>query len=76
MIRYFEYVYLLVAVGLLAFLAVDYEELTFSNKMVMYIGIGIASFMFSFRRKQRIAFQKADEERLEKLREEAGEGDD
>lgn len=73
--RYFEYVYLVVAVGLLFFLATEYKHLQTTNIIAIFVGMGISSFMFSFRRSQRIKFEQLEKEELEELKREAGEDD-
>lgn len=63
--RYFEYVYMAVAVGLVVFLATNYKYFTTLNVIAVMVGIGIASFMFTFRRSQRIMLEAEEARRLE-----------
>lgn len=71
--KYFEYTYLAVALGLMVFLIFWYDEMENSNRLALIVGIVISSFMFSFRRSQRIKFEAQEQEELERLKEEAGE---
>jgi hypothetical protein len=63
--RYFEYIYLVAALGLFAFLALSYDEMPTGPRIGLIVGIGICSFMYSFRRKQRITFEQMDREEQE-----------
>lgn len=67
MIRYFEYLYLAVALGLVAFLAMDFQEMTTGNIIVLMVGILLSSFMYSFRRKQRQVLEAEDRKEMEAL---------
>lgn len=75
MIRYYEYLYLAVAVGLAGFIAVSYKEMPTSAVIGMSVGAAVASFMYSFRRQQRIKLQELEREHIEELKEQAGEDD-
>ena len=73
MIRYFEYLYLLVAVGLVGFMAFNFEDMSTGNIVVMMIGIVLSSFMYSFRRKQRMVMEEAERKRIQELEDEVNE---
>ena len=75
MIRYYEFLYLAVAVGLAAFIAVSYNEMPSTAVIGMSVGAGVAAFMYSFRRQQRIKLEQIERERIEELKEQAGEDD-
>lgn len=70
--RYFEYVYLVVAVGLMIFMVSSYKDLQAVNYVGIIVGILISTFMFAFRRAQRIAADKREAEEIKKLEEEIG----
>ena len=73
--RYIEYLYLVFAIGLTGFMAVNFSELPTGNKLLFGLAIALCAFMFSFRRKQRQIMDQHERERIEKLEEEA-EADD
>jgi hypothetical protein len=75
MMRYFEYVYLLVAVCISVFIVVNYKNMTMTNVVMSSLGAGISAFMFSFRRSQRQIFERQEAEDLDKLKQEAEDGD-
>ncbi len=68
--RYFEYTYLAVSIGLIVFLTFWYDEMENSNRLALIIGIVISSFMFSFRRQQRRKLEEAERREIEQLEEE------
>ena len=76
MIKYYEYLYLAVAVGLAIFLAMSYKEMPTTGVIGMSVATGVAAFMYSFRRKQRILLEKYEQDRIEELKKQAGEDDD
>ncbi len=61
MMRYLEYVYLLVAVGIAVFMAVSFKELSLGSKVLMSFAAMLCSFMYSFRRKQRAMMEEFEE---------------
>lgn len=74
--RYFEYVYLLIAVGLVFFLATNSKYLSTPQMIAVVVGTVISSFMYSFRRNQRRQFEEEDRKWLEEQEKEAGQDDD
>lgn len=56
--RYIEYAYLVVAVALGIYLATQYRHLTTGQMIAMGAGAAIASFMYSFRRQQRLIAER------------------
>ncbi|MEM0996293.1 MAG: hypothetical protein AAGN35_04400 [Bacteroidota bacterium] len=60
--RYVEYIYAAAALGLLIFLALSFGELPLGPRIALMFGIAICSFMYSFRRKQRIIFERIEDE--------------
>ena len=76
MIRYDEYLYLAVAIGLAAFIAVSYEEMPSTAVIGMSVAAGVSAFMYSFRRQQRLKLEQFEQERIEELRKQAGEEED
>ena len=75
MLRYVEYIWLGVAVVLLIFLVTSFVELKPINMAGILIGIAIASFMFSFRRRQRLSREQAEQEEIERIEKELEEND-
>ncbi len=75
MIRYYEYLYLAVAIGLAAFIAMSYKEMPTTSVIGMSVGAAVASFMYSFRRQQRIKLEEMEREEIEELKKQAGEED-
>ena len=63
--RYIEYIYLAIAIILVFFMATEYKHLSTTNLVGIFAGIAIASFMYSFRRNQRIKFEQLDREEAE-----------
>ncbi|MEM7038046.1 MAG: hypothetical protein AAF570_13770 [Bacteroidota bacterium] len=74
--RYFEYIYAVVAVGLVAFLASNAKYMTTMNYIAVIIGILISSFMFTFRRNQRMLFEAEERKRIAELEAEAYDDED
>jgi hypothetical protein len=68
--KYMEYLYLTAAVMLLIFLATEFEHLTTTTIIALIVAMLLFSFMFSFRRNQRIRFDRMMEEEMRKLEEE------
>ncbi len=71
--KYIEFVYLGAAIVLAVLLVQGFQQFELASKLMLVVSIGITSFMFSFRRKQRIKFEKAEKERIRKMEEEAAE---
>ena len=69
MLKYIEYVYLTVGIGLVAILMVNYSSLTTVNLIAFVVGIALSAFMFSFRRKQRKIREAQEAERIKDLEE-------
>ena len=67
--KYIEYVYLALAVMCLIFLAAEFEYLPPKTKYLLLGVIALFSFMFSFRRKQRIRWDRHMQEEMRKLEE-------
>lgn len=76
MIRYYEYLYLAVAICLAIFIATSIKEMNTTAIIGMVAATAVSAFMYSFRRQQRMMYEAEDRERLEQLEEEAGEDDD
>lgn len=74
--RYIEYIYLAVAVGLVAFFAGNFNDLTTANIIALIAGIIISSFMFSFRRQQRLVIEREERRRLEEMQRQAEDNGD
>ena len=74
--RYIEYVYLVIAIGLVGYLTTHYADFNNTNKIAFIIGIVLASFMFSFRRQQRLRMEAEEREELRRLEEEVNDDDD
>ena len=67
--KYIEYVYLILAGMVLLFLATDFEDLPRRTVIYLLIAMGIFSFMFAFRRSQRLRFERFEAEELARLAE-------
>ena len=68
--KYFEYVYLALAIMCLIFLATEYNNINTRTLIYVLIATGIFSFMYSFKRQQRIRYEDYVEEQMKKLEEE------
>ncbi|MCB0836234.1 MAG: hypothetical protein KDD63_06110 [Bacteroidetes bacterium] len=68
--KYFEYVYLALAIMCLIFLATEYNNINTRTLIYVLIATGIFSFMYSFKRRQRIRYEDYVEEQMKKLEEE------
>lgn len=68
--KYIEYVYLVVALMIGITLVKEFENLTTTTKIAFIVAMAIGGFMFSFRRTQRLRFEKHYEEQLRKQEEE------
>lgn len=71
-----EYIYLVVAIGLIVFMASNSKHLATTQYIAIVVGILVSSFMYSFRRQQRIAFEREEAREFEELKRQASEGDD
>jgi ABC-type transport system involved in cytochrome bd biosynthesis fused ATPase/permease subunit len=63
MMRYLEYAYLLAAVAIVVFMALNFAELPTANKVMLSLGGMLCAFMYSFRRKQRTFMEELDRKR-------------
>jgi K+ transporter len=60
MMRYLEYAYLVAAVGISGFMALNFAELPTGSKIMLSLGGILCAFMYSFRRKQRQMLEEMD----------------
>ncbi|MEL6674772.1 MAG: hypothetical protein AAFR61_21370 [Bacteroidota bacterium] len=68
--KYFEYLYATLAVMAMIFLVTEYDRMTTNTMIPLLIAMVLFGFMFSYRRRRRIAFEKELEEDMRKLEEE------
>ena len=68
--KYFEYVYMALAIMCLIFLATEWNTIPTRTMVYVLIATGIFSFMYSFKRRQRIRYESFVEEQMRKLEEE------
>lgn len=54
-------------------MAFNFEDMSTGNIVVMMIGIVLSSFMYSFRRKQRMVMEEAERKRIQELEDEVNE---
>lgn len=74
--KYFEYVYLIAALMVFVFLIAEYGTLGNQTKYALLAALLIFSFMYSFRRSQRIKMDAIFKKEMEKLeQDEQGETD-
>lgn len=71
--RYIEYVYLILAGMSFTFMVTEYERLNGQRLTFVLLAMGIFAFMFTFRRSQRIRFEKLEEEKMEEMQAEMAE---
>lgn len=64
--RYLEYVYLLLALGVAAGLALQFGSLPVVVQGIMIFMVSLFAFLFSFRRQQRLFQEKKEREALER----------
>jgi len=64
--KYFEYLYLILMIMALVFLANEWAGLATQGKVMLLVVTALFAFMFSFRRTQRIRLEKEFEEEMEK----------
>jgi|GEM_PF-2082530 len=76
MIRYYEYLYLAVAICLAIFIAMSIDEMNTTAVIGMVAATAVSAFMYSFRRQQRLLYEAEERERIAELEEQAGEDDD
>lgn len=67
--KYFEYVYIVLAIMTVIFMATEYENLPARTVGLLMFAIFLFSFMFVFRRRQRIRVDEFLEEQRRKLEE-------
>lgn len=60
--KYIEYVWLLGAAVLVAFLATNFGKMEWYQYLVAFVGIVISTFMYTFRRNMRLQVDKKLEE--------------
>lgn len=73
--KYFEYVYIVLAIMTMIFMATEYDNLPTSTVGLLMFAIFLFSFMFVFRRRQRIRVDEYMEEERRKLEAELEEED-
>jgi hypothetical protein len=71
--RYIEYVYLLIVVVVGAFITTNFKDMAIHQVILTGLGLCIAAFMYSFRRTQRLMYEKREQEELEEMKKNAGE---
>lgn len=64
--RYLEYIYLLFAGLIAAYIATEYKHLSTFAFVGLCLAAGLMGFMYSFRRNQRLLFEKMDREQAER----------
>jgi uncharacterized membrane protein len=60
--RYLEYIYLAGAIAIAAYLGTSYQDLPTLTFIGLCIAAGLMAFMYSFRRSQRLLFEKLERE--------------
>ena len=68
MLKYIEYLWLTVAIGLMVLLVWGYKEMNTYNMVGIIVGMGISAFMFSFRRRQRKLQEQREQDEEARLR--------
>lgn len=68
--RYIEYIYLILSGMSFTFLVTEYERLNGFRIGFVLLSMGIFAFMFTFRRSQRIRFEKIEAEQMEEMEKE------
>lgn len=68
--RYIEYIYLILAGMSFTFMVTEYERLSGYRMGFVLFSMGIFAFMFTFRRSQRIRFEKIEAEQMEEMEKE------
>lgn len=76
MTRILEYLYLVVAMGVAAYLAANFKSLPLTNKIFLALVVVLCAFMFSFRRKQRQVLEEMDAKRSQQPQEDAPQSTD
>lgn len=71
--RYIEYIYLILAGMSFTFMVTEYERLNGYRMGFVLLAMGIFAFMFTFRRSQRIRFEKIEAEQMEEMEKELAE---
>lgn len=65
--RYIEFVYLTLAGMSFTFFVTEYDRLEGRQMIFVLLAMGIFAFMFAFRRKQRLAFERLEQAEMDKL---------
>lgn len=65
--RYIEYIYLILAGMSFTFMVTEYEHLNGYRVGFVLLSMGMFAFMFTFRRSQRIRFEKIEAEQMEEM---------
>lgn len=73
--RYIEYIYLGAAACLVIFMVTQHKQFTTVNYVAVVVAILVATFMYSFRRNQRIAAERQEAEEIRRLEEEIKDDD-
>lgn len=73
--RYIEYIYLGAAACMIIFMATQYKHFSTMNYVAVVVAVLVATFMYSFRRNQRIAAEKREAEEIRKMEEELKDDD-
>lgn len=68
--RYIEYIYLILSGMSFTFMVTEYERLNGFRIGFVLLSMGIFAFMFTFRRSQRIRFEKIEAEQMEEMEKE------
>jgi hypothetical protein len=71
MIRYIEYVYLVLALMIVVFMGLNARHMATHQIALTALGAFISAFMFSFRRAQRQSYEKREQEELEEMKRKA-----
>lgn len=68
--RYIEYIYLILSGMSFTFLVTEFDRLNGVRIGFVLLSVGIFAFMFTFRRSQRIRFEKIEAEQMEEMEKE------
>lgn len=67
--KYIEYVWLVGAIVLVAFLATNFGKMAWYQYLVAFVGIVISTFMYTFRRNMRLQVDRKLEEEENEINE-------